>query len=81
MVDDTCYAVGFPNEESAKIMLKVMNNSITQQLLKSITFSESKRIINKDVLMRIDVKKIAENILSVSEMKTLFSTAEQTLFD
>ncbi len=81
MVDDTCYTVGFPNEESAKIMLKIMNSSITQQLLKSITFSEAKRVINKEVLMRIDIKKIAESILSVSETETLFRTAERTLFD
>lgn len=59
MLDDTCYFLGFDTVEQAKIVLKLLNNKITTQFLQSIVFVDSKRIITKDSLMRIDLRKIA----------------------
>jgi hypothetical protein len=38
-----------------------VNSDLVQKFLKSIIFSDSKRSINKDTLMRIDFEKIFES--------------------
>ncbi|MDO9548236.1 MAG: hypothetical protein Q7J65_04650 [Candidatus Marinimicrobia bacterium] len=58
MLDDTCYFIGFDNLIFARIAHYLLNLDFTQQFLKSIIFPDSKRSVTKDVLMRIDFKKI-----------------------
>ena len=60
MVDDTCYFIGFDNLKMAKIAHFLVNSELVQKFLKSIIFSDSKRSINKDTLMRIDFEKAFE---------------------
>jgi hypothetical protein len=62
MLDDTCYFIGFDNLNMARIAHFIVNSDLVQRFLKSIIFSDSKRSINKDVLMRIDFEKAFENI-------------------
>lgn len=59
MLDDTCYFIGFDKIEFAIYSLILLNSPITIELLKSITFIDAKRVFTKDVLMRIDLWKIA----------------------
>lgn len=59
MLDDTCYFIGFESLEYAKITHFLLNKPETQLFLQSIIFSDSKRSITKEVLMRIDITKIA----------------------
>ncbi len=54
MLDDTCYFIGFQDYKMAQIAHYLVNSKISQKFLKSIIFSDSKRSINKDILMRID---------------------------
>jgi len=54
MLDDTCYFIGFENLKMAEIAHYLVNSELVQKFLKSIIFSDSKRSINKDTLMRID---------------------------
>jgi hypothetical protein len=61
MLDDTCYFIGFEKLEMAQIAHYLLNSDLVQTFLKSIVFSDSKRSINKDTLMRIDFKNIFEN--------------------
>lgn len=61
MLDDTCYFIGFNKIEMAKIAHYLTNSELVQKFLKSIIFSDSKRSINKDILMRIDFAKAFEN--------------------
>lgn len=61
MLDDTCYFIGFNKLEMAKIAHYLTNSDLVQKFLKSIIFSDSKRSINKDILMRIDFTKAFEN--------------------
>lgn len=58
MLDDTCYFIGFDNLKMAQIAHQLLNSNLVQNFLKSIIFSDSKRAINKDILMRIDFAKI-----------------------
>lgn len=61
MLDDTCYFIGFDNLKMAQIAHFLVNSDLVQKFLKSIIFSDSKRSINKDTLMRIDFEKAFEN--------------------
>lgn len=60
MLDDTCYFIGFDQLKMAQIAHYLVNSDIVQKFLKSIIFSDSKRPINKDTLMRIDFEKVFE---------------------
>lgn len=62
MLDDTCYFIGFESIEMAQIAHYVLNSKLVQEFLKSIIFSDSKRPINKDILMRIDLEKAFEQL-------------------
>ena len=63
MLDDTCYFIGFDNIKMAQIAHFLVNSDLVQKFLKSIIFSDSKRSINKDTLMRIDFEKAYVNCL------------------
>lgn len=60
MLDDTCYFIGFDTLEQAEYIWNLLNTNIVENLLKSISFSDAKRMITKDILMRIDLKKLAK---------------------
>jgi len=57
MLDDTCYFIGFDCLEDAIIAQFVLNSDIVRSFLMSITFPDSKRMITKEILMRIDMQK------------------------
>lgn len=67
MLDDTCYMLGFDSMEEAIIIQKILNSSIVQSFVKSLIFVDAKRVINKDLLMRIDLIKALE-YLSANEI-------------
>lgn len=62
MVDDTCYFIGFNNLLDAVVVLLALNHNSTQEFLNSLIFYDTKRIITKDILMRIDLIEILNNI-------------------
>jgi hypothetical protein len=62
MVDDTCYFIGFDTLIDAEIAYYLLNSDLVQNFLDAIIFSDAKRSINKQVLMRIDLLK-AINII------------------
>jgi len=59
MLDDTCYFLGFSNYAAAVFTLALLNAPLVQTFMQSIVFWDSKRAISKDVLMRLDLCKIA----------------------
>lgn len=62
MLDDTCYLLSFDKIEYAVYALILLNSEITMHFLQSITFSDAKRTFTKDILMRIDLLKLAQCI-------------------
>lgn len=62
MLDDTCYFLGFDKLEYAVYILILLNSEIAKYFLQSITFPDAKRTFTKDVLMRIDIFKLANAI-------------------
>ncbi len=70
MLDDTCYFIGFNTIKEAKIAQTILNSDIVQAFLKAIIFSDAKRSITKDILMRIDMEKayhLLESEINISE--------------
>lgn len=64
MLDDTCYLLGFDNQELAQCFMKILNSPIVQKFMQSLVFFDAKRNINKDLLMRIDLEKAANHLLT-----------------
>ena len=62
ILDDTCYLIGFDAIESAVYSLLLLNTEKTTRLLQAITFSDAKRPFTKEVLMRIDLCRLAATI-------------------
>lgn len=79
MLDDTCYFLGFEKKEFAQITQFLLNKEETQNFIKSISFADSKRKITKELLMRIDLMKIAKNI-SFEEVKNFNNTIKQNVW-
>ena len=61
MLDDTCYFIGFDTLIEAEITRILLNKEITQNFIQSIAFKDAKRMITKDLLMRIDLNEIINN--------------------
>lgn len=59
MLDDTCYFIGFDTLEQAEYVWDLLNSVFVTDFLKSISFKDSKRMITKEVLMRIDLRRVA----------------------
>lgn len=66
MLDDTCYLFGVDNRYIAKCFLKILYRDIVQIFMKSLVFHDTKRSINKDLLMRIDLEKAAKLLFNKS---------------
>jgi len=62
MLDDTCYFLGFDSLSESIFVWAILNNERVQQLLVALTFLDAKRPYTKDILMRISIDKVAENI-------------------
>ena len=68
ILDDTCYFLGFENLEFAVYTLILLNSSRTIKLLESITFSDAKRTFTKEMLMRVDLFTLSQNI-NINELQ------------
>ena len=71
MLDDTCYFIGFNTFEQAEFVWRLLNTELVTNFLKSISFIDSKRMITKEILMRIDLKKIAQLVLETRLIASL----------
>jgi hypothetical protein len=56
------FMLGFYKIEFAVYALILLNSTTTVQFLQSITFPDAKRTFTKDILMRIDMLKLAKRI-------------------
>jgi hypothetical protein len=62
MVDDTCYFLSFDELPEAVIVWAILNSETVQNLLRALTFLDSKRPYTKHVLMRVAIDQIAQNL-------------------
>ncbi|HMT74467.1 MAG TPA: hypothetical protein PKA77_10375 [Chitinophagaceae bacterium] len=73
MLDDTCYLLGFDKLEFATYTTILLNSNETKELLQAITFSDAKRTFTKDILMRIDLYKLATKFSDLALLAELNS--------
>lgn len=66
MLDDTCYMLGFDNWAFAKITHHLLNSPVVMQFISALCFTDAKRVINCELLMRIDLSKVLEIIGDVT---------------
>ena len=62
MLDDTCYFLSFDHQTDALIVWGLLNSKIVFNYLSSIVFLDNKRPYTKDILMRMDIKILLNNI-------------------
>lgn len=77
MLDDTCYMLGFDTLEFAVYSLILLNYETTVEFLQSITFADAKRTFTKDVLMRIDLLRLAK-IINKAELQKQLDDINET---
>ncbi len=61
MLDDTCYFIGFHDQTEAEVIFDVLKSEEVKEFLSSLIFSDAKRSITKDLLMRIDISAVMKN--------------------
>jgi len=59
MLDDTCYFIGFDTLEEAEAVQNLLNQPETQEFIESFMFTDAKRAITKDLLMRIALDSVS----------------------
>ncbi len=62
MLDDTCYYLSFNDLSDAFFVWLLLNINDVKKFLSSIVFLDSKRPYTKEILMRIDILKLAETV-------------------
>ena len=61
MVDDTCYQLAFDTFEEAKCIYDALNSREIQSLLQSLVFHDAKRVVTKNLLMRLDLTQFCKD--------------------
>lgn len=84
IIDDTCYQLGFDNYESAKLVLDTLKSREIRNLIDSLIFPDSKRVVTKSLLMRIDIMKYLASKHLSSKLKCRTKSSymtQRSLFD
>ena len=78
--DDTCYLVGFNNLDEARYVYSLLIDTSVNDFIQSVAFHDAKRIITKELLMRINLRKI--NSQRAQSLKNFsYSPQQELLFD
>ena len=78
MLDDTCYFIGFDDLAEAIVVWAILNSEKVQQLMRAMTFTDSKRPYTKQLLMRIAIDKVAQD-MSYQDILNQISHLAETL--
>jgi N-6 DNA Methylase len=81
MVDDTCYAITCRGEQEANLICDLLNSDIAQRFLASLVFEDSKRPITIDVLRRISLLMVAQQVGKFDEILEFVSPKSWILQD
>jgi len=74
VVDDTCYMLGFDEEEKADLIHELLSSEICKKFIASIMFTDNKRPITVSLLNRINFKQIAGNIGRENKYMKIFES-------
>jgi hypothetical protein len=62
IVDDTCYFCSFDTYEEALFVASALNSDLSQEFFESIVFQDGKRPYTKEVLKRLDVNQLIDEL-------------------
>jgi hypothetical protein len=62
VLDDTCYFLFFQNEDEAQYIASLLNSDVAQAFYSSLIFLDSNRPVTVELLRRLDIKKLAEEL-------------------
>lgn len=62
MIDDTCYLLGFRNHDHALLTLQILRSDTVTDFIRSVSFADAKRVVNRELLMRIDLRRLAKMV-------------------
>lgn len=62
MVDDACYLHGFKNHDYAVLTHHILRSDVLRDFIHSICFMDAKRIVSRELLMRIDLYRLSMTI-------------------
>ncbi len=68
MLDDTCYSIPCGSHEEACLISDLLNSDLSQQFLRSLIFSDSKRPVTNDILRRISLVELARRLSRLNEL-------------
>ncbi|MCX6343972.1 MAG: SAM-dependent DNA methyltransferase [Armatimonadetes bacterium] len=62
VMDDTCYFLACDTEEEANLLLHLLSSEPSQEFYSSLLFRDSKRPITVDLLRRLDIRALAQEL-------------------
>jgi hypothetical protein len=71
LLDDTCYFIGFDTLEEAQTVQSTLNKPEIQEFIESFMFTDAKRAITKELLMRINFDSNAQRTKKVIDQGKL----------
>jgi hypothetical protein len=86
VLDDTCYCLPCDSEEQARVFSEMLNSEVAQEFLSAFVFWDSKRPITIDLLQRLDLTKLSEQLgivlplFQTSSRRNSTNTAQRQLF-
>ncbi len=92
MLDDTCYMLGLDTLDDAIMTKKILDSEPVRLFIDSLMFTDAKRVINKDLLMRVNLLKALEPLADsgfdeerlknyVAMLKANIAPKQYSLFD
>ncbi len=72
LVDDTSYYIGFDTYKEALFIATILNSKLSREFFESIVFLDAKRPFTKELLMRLDINKII-NEMEFTELEEIWN--------
>jgi hypothetical protein len=73
IVDDTCYLIPCNTQAEAHLLVDLLNSDIAREFLNSLIFWDAKRPITVDILRRLNVLVLADELGKGEELRTFLS--------
>jgi len=69
MVDDTCYSIPCQSRDEAELLFDLLSSDAALEFINSLVFTDAKRPITIDVLRRLSLVKLAQDLGKLDELQ------------
>jgi hypothetical protein len=80
VLDDTSYFLSCQTKAQAEYLASLLNSAVAQAFYEALVFWDTKRPITADLLRRLDLRRLAEEVGSRQEFNMYFGEPERLLF-